>query len=133
MKKRKTLKQCLYKHRLIVGSILPRGFILWLVWCPQHETIPESSASFVHILLSLVSFLFSCTSLLTNTLLDQTRNFIFTRLLFLQRRICESRHLLFVEQKCRIFPLRWTKAFLQKPTGHTEGEAAPRRMFGTRS
>lgn len=74
-------------------KLLSNAFIstdsLWIVscpevlfWCPQHETITESSASFLHILLSLVSFLFSYTSLLTNTVLDQTRNFIFTRLLF---------------------------------------------------
>lgn len=82
MMKPETIKQCLHNQRLIVDSILPRGFILWLIWCPQHESITESSASFLLILLPLVSFLFSYTSLLTNTLLGQTCNFIFTRLLF---------------------------------------------------
>lgn len=125
MKKRKTLKQCLYKHRLIVDSILPRGFILVPTTRNHHRKL-----SFVFAYPSVFSFipLFLHKPINQHFVGPNTQLHFYT-LVILQRRIC----LLFVEQKCRIFPLHWTKASLQKPTGHTEGEAVPRRMFSTRS
>lgn len=129
MKKCKTFKQCLYKHRLIVDSILPRGFILVPTAWNHHRKL-----SFVFAHPSVFSFipLFLHKPINQHCVGPNTQLHFYT-LVILQRRICENRHLLFVEQKCRIFPLHWTKASLQKPTGHTEGEAVPRRMFSTRS